>query len=245
MVSSSLTSFSWTSCRSHGFSEFSTALQSMMDMMDVMDGGVMVAFLLLIVEFVRAVTICRVWPSSSCYLLLASMLGQWVRAWSESGVSWVWPPLFLLFILHKHVSQRWKQNVSNIFQRLWRCFRAMKWMWRVKTVENSTADQLMESTSSPLDPRTVTNGFSTQKNSTLDSACIFSSSTFWLEILFPELGTCFCYRTFLRKSPWTNWEWWHLSGYPRFRISCVVWKSWNPLKHQHQPYRSIQIHSDP
>ena len=52
----------------------------MMDMMDVMDGGVMVAFLLLIVEFVRAVTICRVWPSSSCYLLLASMLGQWVRA---------------------------------------------------------------------------------------------------------------------------------------------------------------------
>ena len=96
MVSSSLTSFSWTSCRSHGFSEFSTALLaawSMMDMMDVMDGGVMVAFLL-IVEFVRAVTICRVWPSSSCYLLLASMLGQWVRAWSESGVSWVWLPCF-------------------------------------------------------------------------------------------------------------------------------------------------------
>lgn len=193
MVSSSLTSFSWTSCRSHGFSEFSTALQSMMDMMDmmdVMDGGVMVAFLLLIAEFVRAVTICRVWPSSSCYLLLASMLGQWVRAWSESGVSWVWPPcfcyLFSTNMCHKGENKK--------FQTSFRYFHVVseQWNeceeWRRLKIPRPTN---LESTSSPLDPKPSRMAFQLKKTRRWILHSFSHHPPFDLKFFFPNSAHVF------------------------------------------------------
>ena len=133
---------------------------------------------------------------------------QWVRVWSASSVSWVWLTLVVI-CFHKHISHMWKRNVSNIVQILWRCFRAMKWMWKQLKAPRPTNDHSVDVLITR--PYRLDVGFHPHNPP-------FHS------VLSIEFGTCFCYQTFLRKSPWTSWEWWHLSGYPRLQISWA-WES--------------------
>lgn len=214
-----------------------------MDMMDVMDGGVMVAFLL-IVEFVRAVTICRVWPSSSCYLLLASMLGQWVRAWSESGVSWVLPPCFCYYSPQtcvtkvktksfKHLSDTFtlfQSNEMNVKSEDGWKFHGRP-TYRVERPHHSTQNRhewLFNS-------KKLDVGFCIHFliihlltwKSFSRTRHMFSLPDFSKEISMDELRVV----TFV--------------GIPKVSDLLCSMEIMESLEIQHQPYRSIQIYSDP
>ena len=226
MVSSSLTSFSWTSCRSaHGSSGLldlrtlrsSHHIPSSFDVhrwaWSMMDGGL---------SFIDC-GICqgRDHLQSLAFFLVLLTAGfdacQWVRAWSASTVSWVWLTLVVI-CFHK--------DISHIVQILWRCFRAMKWMWKQLKAPRPTNDHRVDVLTRPY---------------RLDVGFHPDNPPFHA-FLFIEFGTCFCYQTFLRKFPWTSWEWWHLSGYPRLQISCVAWESHEIPNHNNDNIWTHTLH---